>query len=54
MNAFFVIAGIVITLLGVLAVCVIAAVWLWVYVLQNELNLRYEPDKRKRKDGTEL
>ena len=54
MNAFFVIAGIVITILGLIAVCILAAVWLWVYVLQNELNLRYEPDKRRKRNGTEL
>ena len=54
MDTFFIIAGIVITILGLIAVCILAAMWLWVYVLQNELNLRYEPDKRRKKDDTEL
>ena len=49
MSAFFVIAGIVITILGLLAVIILAAAWLWVYVLNNELHLTYEPDKKKRR-----
>ena len=47
MNAFFIIAGAVVTILGIAAIIVVSFAAIWVWVLGNEIHLRYEKMKNK-------
>lgn len=47
MNAFFVIAGVTVTIIGILAIAVIVAVLIWVAVLHYPLTIEYQKTKRK-------
>lgn len=52
MNAFFIIAGAVATIIGILAFAVLFCVFIYVRVLGYPLHLYFEKDKKK--DDTEL
>lgn len=47
MNPFFIIAGVTVTILGILAIVVVSAVFIYVRVLGCPLVLRYVKNKRK-------
>lgn len=45
MNAFFIIAGAVVTILGIAAIIVVSFAVIWVYVLGNEIHIHYHKTK---------
>jgi hypothetical protein len=47
MTAFFYIAGVTVTIVGILAAAVIVAVLIWVAVLHYPLTIEYQNTKRK-------
>ena len=47
MNAFFVVAGVTVTIIGLLAIAVLFCVFIIVRVLGYPINLRYEKTRRK-------
>lgn len=47
MKVFFIIAGVVVTILGIAAIAAISAVLIYVRVLGYPLTLKYEKTKRK-------
>lgn len=47
MTAFFYIAGVTVTIIGILAIAVVLAVLIWVAVLHYPLTIHYEKNKKK-------
>lgn len=48
MNTFFYIAGVTVTILGILAIIVVSFVAIWVWGLRNELHLYYKRNDKQR------